>query len=372
MAMSQEELQAIISGQATLDDVIAARQAAEAEMAGPYGGLPPQAQEYLARFGQDFMPQAMEMFQQAGGPLQNEKYWNDDIYKWYDQLADRAVAEGKAGYQTFLDTEKLGLAQAEGDRQAAEFEAKYSTPEADWRALEMQGVTPELFRQAIESGNEEALAEIAGGLGMKNDMDEPDWRTPEGIRRLTALEQYHDNLAAEQAEQAGQLSERERWGAMDPESRAKETYMSLYGNEAEPFAVGAQGAVFRGEGASDQARRSVMAPPTTWSTLDQMRPKRPRMTFGGAGRTDPGAKKDWIDTWFNDKPREVWDWAAAGPVKWLRGQHEGSIAGDMYWPGRDNEPPKRTSQPKQKDKNKKNKNAWVSAQSWLERNVGGR
>jgi hypothetical protein len=277
--LTPDELDSIIHGRATVDDIIAMRQGAQANQAGGFGtmtpeGLSPQAQQYLSMLpgGTDPIQEAQGAFQATGGMAQPEKYWGDDIRAWAKQIGSADAARAKAGYSTWMGEQNLGLKQ-----QAAE--AKFSTPDADYLVAHLKGWTPEMISHALNAGDAGMVDTLMQSIGAVDDTGAPDY-SPVNIQRLAHLEQYHDSRQAEMANQEGVTAKSKRVQGIGQENRAKEAYLNLTGPN--PVSVDREGKVYSGPDAEQQAQaREKQIGSRYWATPQNTLPAKPK----GAART---------------------------------------------------------------------------------------
>jgi len=254
MSMTQEELNAILAGRVTLDDVLAGQQQSQDS------GLPSAAQQYLSTFQDptNYLGATADLYSQIPGYEDVKPGYKADDYlaggKW---MAGQEQAAGKAGWSTWLDSQKLGMAQSQDTREQGAYESKYSTPDADFLAATMKGLKPEDIQRALTSGQKDDVDFLMETIGAvdKNGMAE---YSPANIQRLAHLEQYHENLQAQQAQEADTATYRQRWQTLTPEGRAKETYLRLT-NPGQRVAVGFDGTAYYGE---DAEKRASKAPKT--------------------------------------------------------------------------------------------------------------
>lgn len=242
-ALDMNAINAILTGRATLDDYMS-----QDTGSGGAVGQSPAAQQYLSTFDpNNYMDPAIAAFQQSGGMAQDPKYYGDDVRAWAKQIGGTAQAAGKAGYGTYMDEQNLGLKQQAAD-------AKYSTGDADFLALTMKGLTPDKIQQALTSGSKDDVDFLMETLGAVDKNGAADYSTT-NIQRLAHLEQYHENLQADQAKQADTAAQKTRWSSLNPEARAKETYLRLT-NPGQKVAVGVDGTAYYGQDAETQASKA--------------------------------------------------------------------------------------------------------------------
>ena len=218
--------------------------------------------DYLNAANADYFGPGQELTGQLGG-LDNPKYAFTNTMKASDALGDRAIAAGKAGWQTYLDTEKLGLSQDKNAREAEAQGYKYSSPDADYLVAHMKGWTPEMIQHALTAGDAGMVDTLMQSIGAVDKDGAPDYN-PVNIQRLAHLEQYHDNKQAELATQDAVQSKQTRWASLDPEQRARETFLRLQ-SPGENVVVSTQGQTLRGPDAEARAAKAMQPrAPTDW------------------------------------------------------------------------------------------------------------
>ena len=344
MALTMQELEAIRTGRATLDDIIAARGAGGD--AGPAAMLSPSGQQWLSQVpdASSYLGLGEDIFAQLGGYDQAAKYGFDDRYKVIEDLQGVGQDRTEFAYKIAQDEKDAALAARQDEREQAEFAAEFGSPEITGRMLELAGFTENDIRQAFDTGDLDALNEIAKVVLPEEGFDDSGqgiWMADPKMRmQIASLEQYYDNKFADEAAAASADTEAawqmDRYSGLTPDQRAKEAWMKL--NDDPTAIVNKYGNVFRGPDAERRAHSFVSEDsglnvhgydPADWPKAYQgPRTAQPAATTPERGRYGEGdttrsaeaelftgdSKHALDEQILNDLPRAMFDRTRGGDV----------------------------------------------------------